>query len=219
MYKTPRRNHLFAGVDFHLLDIEIEDLLNMIPDLDTIMPMLRSFHGRGEFHFVFETFMDSAYRPKFSTMIGAASVRGTDLLVTDNQMLRRIARPLRFNTRNEVRIDSLTAEFDILRNEILVYPFVLTADRYQLVLEGHHNLNMQFLYYITITDSPLPFRFSLKINPDFRWMPVRFARARWDRFGEPEPPGVVENQQMQLRQRIRNVLVRQVVVREEEEYL
>jgi hypothetical protein len=217
IYQTPRRNHLFAGVDFHLLDIEIEDLLNMIPDLDTIMPMLRSFQGRGEFHFVFETFLDSLYNPKFSTMLGAASVRGTDLVLTESDELRSIARMLRFRTRDEIRIDSLTAEFDILRNELRVYPFLLTVDRYQLVIGGRHNLDMQMLYNISIVESPLPFRFSVNFNPDFWWIPVRPARAKWPRFHRPESPGVVESQQIQLRQRIRNALVRQVIVREEDE--
>ena len=219
IYRTPRRNHLFAGVDFHLLDIEIEDLLNMIPDLDTIMPMLRSFHGRGEFHFVFETFLDSLYRPKFSTMLGAASVRGTDLLLSESDELRSITRMLRFRRQDEIRIDSLTAEFDILRSEIRVYPFLLKADRYQVVIGGRHSLDMRMLYNVSIVESPLPFRFSVNFNPDFRWIPVRFARARWPRFHEPELPGIVENQQMQLRQRIRNALVRQVIVREEEDVL
>jgi len=217
IYQSPRRNHLFAGVDFHLLDIEIEDLLNMIPDLDTIMPMLRSFHGRGEFHFVFETFLDSLYSPKFSTMFGAASVRGTDLLVSESDELRSITRALRFRRQDEIRIDSLTAEFTILRNEIRVYPFVLTADRYQVVIDGRHSLDMQMLYHFSIVQSPLPFRFTVNFNPDFRWIPVRPGRARWGDIHLPEPQGIVERQQMRLREQIRNALVRQVIVREEEE--
>ena len=61
LYRTPRKNHLFIGVDYHMLEVEIEQLLTIIPDLDTIMPMLKSFKGKGEFHFVAETYMFSNY--------------------------------------------------------------------------------------------------------------------------------------------------------------
>src|SRR5690606_33217366 len=55
MYRTPRKNHLHLFLDYHLLDVEIEELLRMIPEIDSLMPMLNSFRGKGEFHFVVET--------------------------------------------------------------------------------------------------------------------------------------------------------------------
>ena len=71
MYKTPRKNHIYAGFDYHMLDIDIEALMKMIPDLDSIMPMLKSFKGKAEFHIAAETYMDSLYNPKKSTIRGA----------------------------------------------------------------------------------------------------------------------------------------------------
>ena len=49
LYRTPRKNHLFIGVDYHMLNVEIENLLTMFPDIDTMMPMLKSFKGRESF--------------------------------------------------------------------------------------------------------------------------------------------------------------------------
>ena len=40
MYRTPRKNHLFIGLDCHMLNVEIEALLKIIPDIDSMMPML-----------------------------------------------------------------------------------------------------------------------------------------------------------------------------------
>ncbi|MDD4848629.1 MAG: hypothetical protein PHR53_07705, partial [Bacteroidales bacterium] len=36
LYRSPRRNHLFVGLDFHLLDIDIDELIKMIPTIDTL---------------------------------------------------------------------------------------------------------------------------------------------------------------------------------------
>ena len=76
MYRTPRANHLFLGIDYHMMDVEISELLTMIPDIDSLMPMLRSFGGRGEFHIAAETYLDSLYNIKKSTLRGAASIQG-----------------------------------------------------------------------------------------------------------------------------------------------
>ena len=89
MYQTPRRNHLFVGLDFHMMKVEIADLLHMIPDLDSIMPMLRSFDGTGEFHLAAETNLDSLYNLKMSTLRGAASIRGEELKLVDGGDLCR----------------------------------------------------------------------------------------------------------------------------------
>ena len=67
MYRTPRMNHLFLGFDFHLLDIKIDKLIAMIPEVDTILPMLKAFSGNAEFHFAAETYLKSNYDIKYST--------------------------------------------------------------------------------------------------------------------------------------------------------
>ena len=76
MYRTPRTNHLYLGIDYRMMDVEISELLTMIPDIDSLMPMLRSFGGKGEFHIAAETYLDSLYNIKKSTLRGAASISG-----------------------------------------------------------------------------------------------------------------------------------------------
>jgi hypothetical protein len=70
LYRTPRKNHLFLGVDYHMLDVEIGELLTMIPDIDSLMPMLRSFGGKGEFHIAVETYLDSLYNILLTSTLG-----------------------------------------------------------------------------------------------------------------------------------------------------
>ena len=42
MYRTPRRNHLYVGFDYHMIDVDIDELLTMIPNLEQMVPMLSS---------------------------------------------------------------------------------------------------------------------------------------------------------------------------------
>ncbi|MBQ7532025.1 MAG: AsmA family protein [Paludibacteraceae bacterium] len=122
MYRTPRRNHLYVGMDYHMIDVDIEELIGMIPDLGQMMPMLSSFKGAAEFHLAAETYMNSQYKPKMSTLRGAAALTGKDLVVLDGETFSTISKLLLFNKKTENKIDSLNAEITIYKNEIDVYP-------------------------------------------------------------------------------------------------
>ncbi len=216
IYQTQWRDHLFVGIDFHLLEIEIKDLLNMIPELDTIMPMLRSFSGKGDFHLVAETNLDSLYNPKYSTILGAASIHAVDLVILDGEMFSKIAKVLRFKKKSENQVDSLTAEFQIDQERIDVFPFLLVMDRYKVVVGGRHRLDMNYEYNVSLVESPLPFRFSVRLDSKRRF-PVWPAKAKYPNFYRPASRHVVESQQMQIRQRIRNALLKQVNIKEDDE--
>ncbi len=207
MYRTPRKNHLFLGLDYHMLDIEIERLLQMIPEIDTIMPMLRSFRGAGEFHMAIETYLDSTYTLKMSTLRGAASIRGKDLVLMDGETFSEIARTLRFSRRAENRVDSLSAEFTIFRNEIDVYPFLIVMDRYEAVVGGRHNLDMSFNYHISLVNSPLPVRLGIDVSGTMDNLSYRLASPRYAELYRPASRGVVSGKQLELRQLIRDALL------------
>ena len=211
MYRTPRKNHLFLGLDYHMLDIEIEELLNMIPDIDTLMPMLRSFRGKGEFHLAIESYLDSTYSIKKSTLRGASSIKGENLVLLDGETFSEIARTLRFNKRTENRVDSLSAEFTIFREEIDVYPFLIVMDRYRAVVGGRHNFDLSFDYHITVVDSPLPVRLGIDIKGNMDDFNYRLAPTRYAELYRPASRRIVENKQLELRRMIREALTQKVI--------
>ena len=150
LYRSPRPNHLYLGLDYHMVDIQIDELLSMFPDLDTIMPMLSSFKGQGEFHLAAETYLDKNYNLKKSTLRGASSIRGDNLVLMDSETFSKISKILMFNKKTENKIDSLSAEFTVFKNEVDVYPFTIVMDKYKAVVGGRHNLDMSFDYHISL---------------------------------------------------------------------
>lgn len=175
MYKSPRKNHLYLGLDLHLLEIDIAEMINLIPELDTIVPMLASFAGDAEFHFAAETYLKSNYDLKISTLRGACAIHGKDLTVLDNATFRKLARMLNFKDKDHNKIDNLSVEVTAFKNEIDVYPTLITLDKYQAVVGGRHNLDMTFDYRLGISN-PWPFRrLGIKIGGDLDDMKFRFT--------------------------------------------
>lgn len=211
MYRTPRTNHLFLGLDYHMLNIEIGKIPEMIPDVDTIMPMLRSFKGKGEFHITIETYLDSLYNVKLSTLRGAASIKGNNLVLMDGKTFSEISKTLKFNKHTENRVDSLSAEFTIFRNEIDIYPFLIVMDKYKAVVAGRHNLDMSFDYNISVVDCPVPIKLGVDVKGNMDDLSYNLGKCKYAEFYRPSSRDVVENKQLELRKLIRDALTRKVM--------
>lgn len=206
MYRTPRKNHLYLGFDYHMMDVEISELLTMIPDIDSLMPMLKSFGGRGEFHIAAETYLDSLYNIKKSTLRGAASIQGNNLVLMDGQTFSEIAKTLRFNKKTQNKVDSLSAEFTIFRNEIDVYPFLIVMDKYKAVIAGRHNFDMTFDYHVSVVDCPLPIKLGVDIKGNVDNLSYKLAKCRYAEYFRPTSRHEVESKQLELRKMIRQTL-------------
>lgn len=214
MYKSELRNHLFVGANFHLLDIEIADLIRMIPDIDTIVPMLSAFDGKAEFHLAAETNLTANYDIKMSTLKATAAIEGKDLVLMDSETFSTISKYLFFNKKTKNKVDSLSVELAVNRRKATLYPFLITMDKYQAVVAGSHNItgNMGFNYNVSITDWPLP-----GIHPgvditgnleDLSFKPL--AKGKYVNLYKPAKRNATQAQTLELKSLISNSLKRTV---------
>ena len=187
IYKSKRKNHLYVGLDFHLLDIDIAEMIKIMPDLDTIVPMLKSFSGNAEFHFAAETNLKSDYSLKYSTLKAACSIEGSDLVVLDSETFNSIKKKLMFSRKTDNKIDSLDVQFTVFKNEIDVYPFSISMDKYSAMIYGRHNLDMSYDYNISVLSPPILSRLGVEIKgPDFDNMKFKVRRSRHKNLFKPE---------------------------------
>lgn len=200
IYKSPRKNHLYVGFDFHLLDIDIAEMINLVPDIDTIVPMLKSFAGNAEFHLAAETNLKSDYSLKYSTLKAACSIEGKDLVVLDSETFNEIKRYLMFNKNTSNKIDALDVQFTLFRNEIDVYPFLVSLDKYQVALYGRHNLDMSYDYNFSVINPPILNKLGLEVKgPDFDDMHFKLRRGKIKNIYKPEKRDHVEEKILELK--------------------
>lgn len=207
MYKSPRKNHLFLGFDFHLLDIEIDELIHMIPEVDSIIPMLSAFDGEAQFHFAAETYLKSNYELKMSTLRAAGAIEGKDLVVLDQNTYGQIAKLLRFEKDTRNVVDSLNVELTVFRNEVDLYPFLISMDDYQAVIGGRHNIDndLSFDYHVSLTN-PMLLRAGLDITGSLDDMKFKLTECKYKNLYRPEKRNVVQSRTLELKQLIRDSL-------------
>ena len=212
MYKSPRKNHLFAGIDFHLMDIEIDDLIRMIPKVDSIVPMLKSFDGQAQFHFAGESYLKSNYDFKLSTLRGAAAIEGKDLVVLPSSTFATIKKYLMTDKSTENRIDSLDVELSVFKDEVDLYPFRVRLGQYEAIVAGRHNINrdFDFNYHLSVTDAPVPVRLGLDVSGTLDDMHFKLAPCRYNNLYKPERRNGIQERTLQLKTLINESLKRNV---------
>ena len=210
MYRTPRRNHIYVGFDYHMIDIDIAELIRMIPQLDSIVPMLRAFKGAAEFHLAAETYTNAKYELKPSTLRGACSIFGKDLVVMDNATFSKISKLLLFNKKTENKVDSISAELTVYKKEIDVYPFCVSLDNYMVALGGRHNLDMTFDYDINVLS---PIYLGVNVSGNIDDLKIKLAKCKFAKDFRPVFHGKTDSQSAELRQIIRDSMRKNVKIK------
>lgn len=210
VYKSPRVNHLFAGLDFHLLDITVEELIDMVPAIDTLVPMLSAFKGKANFHLAAECNMNAFYQPKMSTLLGAAAISGQNLVVMDDKTISDIAKLLQMkNWRekdNSLKIDSLSVEATVFRKDITVYPFLLDLHNYRLCIGGRHNLDNACNYHLELLKCPLPVRLAVDVTGSLDKPNIQLGSVKFAELYKPEKQDAVQARTIELKKIIRQAL-------------
>ena len=214
MYRTPRRSHLYLGFDYHMIDVDIDELLTMIPNLEQMVPMLSSFKGAAQFHLAAETYLNSQYQPKMSTLRGAASLTGKDLVVLDGETFSKISKLLLFNKKTENRIDSINAELTVYKNEIDVYPLCVQMDNYMVALGGRHNTDMTFNYDINVLS---PIYLGVNVSGNIDDLKIKLAKCKFAQDFRPRWFDKADTQSLELRQRIKASMERNVRIKSNQE--
>ena len=211
MYQSPRKNHLFLGMDFHLLNVQIYDLLHLIPEIDTIVPMLKTFDGAAEFHIAAQTNLKSNYELKMSTLRASADIEGANLRVKDIASFTKITDMLKVSTNGEYKVDSIDIQLTAFRNEVDLWPFQVCLGKYKATIDGHYNLNTIGEYHISVTDSPLPTRLGLKISGPLNNLSYSLESCKYPHLYRPERRNDTEKMVMELKKQIADRLKENVL--------
>lgn len=209
-YSTQSKDELNAGFDINLADITANEVIELFPAVDSIVPMLKSFKGSLDCEVAATTKIDTNMNIIFPSINGVMKIAGRDLSITDDDGLKKIGRILMFKDVNNLRISDMTVQGIISDNELEVFPFVMGVDRYKLALSGLQNFNNEFSYHVSILDSPLPFKFGVNLWGSFDNWKWRVCKAKYRDAGVPVFTKELKDMQYNLLGAIHNVFDRGV---------
>jgi len=206
VYKATDTLRAYAGFALQMHDIRVDSLVTLMPALDTLFPMLRSFAGTVDFHIAADAWLDSAMMIDLPTLRGAAYLDGKNLVLMDGETFAEISKMLMFKNKERNLIDSISVDLTVKDGTVEIFPFLVEIDRYKAAVGGQHNMDMTFKYHISVLKSPLPFRAGIDISGSLEKMKYRITKAKYKDLFIPSRKAKVDSTQLNLKTRIREML-------------
>lgn len=214
LYATKTKEDVNTGFDLEMRNMQVEKLIDLIPSVDTLLPMLRSFRGTISCQLAATADIDTSMNIILPSLNGVARIKGKELVLLDGQTFAEIAKMLRFKNRETNIIDSISVEMLVADNKVEMFPFIMQMDRYQAAVSGVQNLDMSFKYHISVIKSPLPMRLGINIFGDnFDKMKFRLGKPKYKNANIPSYTRVIDSSRVNLIHSINDIFIKGVDVR------
>lgn len=205
-YSTKSKKDLQAGFSLNLNNITAEKVISLMPSVDTLMPLLKSFKGLLNCEIACTAQLDTNMNLITPSINGVMRIEGEDLSISDNELFRTLAKKLIFKNKQEGTIDKMTVEGVIKDNVVEIFPFMLKIDRYTLAMSGLQNLDMSFKYHVSVLKSPLLFRIGLDLyGPDFDNFHFKIGKAKYKSNNIPVFSAVIDDTKINLVESIKGI--------------
>ena len=205
-YATRNKQDIKVGFDLNFNEITSDKVISLMPAIDTIMPLLKSFSGLLDCEVAATAALDTNMNIIMPSINGVMRFGGEDLTIANNDMFKSLARKLLFKNKKEGKIEKMVVEGVIKDNTLEVFPFILHMDRYMLALSGIQNLDMSYRYHASLIKSPFLIRLGVDVyGDDFDNMKFKIGRAKYKSSTVPVFSAVVDQTKINLVKSIQDI--------------
>lgn len=174
-----------TGIELLAKKIDIHSIIELIPSIDTLVPMLRSFEGVVNFGITARAELTQGFAFDLNKLRATVSLHGENLVLLDKETFAEISKMLMFKNKKRNVVDSIDVQMAIRNGEINIYPFLMQLDRYRVAVGGQHNMNNTFNYHISVLKSPIPFKLGVNVSGSLDDMKVRLGKTQYKFTNEP----------------------------------
>ncbi len=205
-YSTLSKDEIKAGFDLSLVDITAEKVITLIPAVDTLMPLLKTFSGDLDVSLAATSDIDTTMNLVLPTMDGVMRISGKDLTLRPDKDISRIMKIMMFRNSKRAVIDNMYVTAMVRDNTIEIFPFVLDIDRYMLAASGIQHLDESFRYHVSVIRSPLLIKFGINAwGKDFDHVRFGVGRAKYRNPNVPVFTRQLDTVQYSLLSSIHNI--------------
>ncbi len=164
LYSAPDLENIDFAIGLVVRKLQLRKLLNLMPQIDSLMPMLNSVSGIVTAELAATSSLDSVLNFKSHTLRAMLKLTGDSLVLLDNETFRTIGKWLMFKHKDQNMIDHMNVELQVADNMLHLFPFVFDFDRYRIGVAGSNDMAFNLNYHIAVLKSPIPFKFGVYIK-------------------------------------------------------
>lgn len=208
LYYAPTLSDVSFGLGLDLRRFNIGRVTEILPTLDTIMPILNTLGGIIDVGISATTPVDSMLNIDIPNLRALVQLSGDSLRVLDEKTFKTISKWLFFHDKKKNLIDHMDVKLTVEENQLSLYPFMFDFDRYRIGVMGHNDMDMNLDYHVSILRSPIPFKFGVNVKGNVDKMKIRLGRARFRENMAAETSALADTVRLNLAREISNVFKR-----------
>lgn len=209
-YSTRTKNDISAGLNLNMKDMRADEIISLIPAIDSIMPALKIFEGRLGLELSATARLDTNMNVIIPTLDGVTRIRGEELRIHDKGQLGRLPARFIFGKKPFMDIENLAADAIIHDSKLEVFPFILSTDRFRFALRGTQNFDKTMYYHASVLKSPMLVRFGVNVFGSLDNLHFSLGRAKYRDGQIPAYSAQLDTVQINLSKSIRNIFRRGV---------
>jgi len=178
LYSAPTKKDVTFAAGMKIKRFNLHEITHIMPQLDTIMPMLSYMEGIVDADAALTTSIDSLMNLDLRTTNMALKLSGDSLVLLDSDTFRKVAKWMLFKNKKRNMIDHMDVELSIHDGMLDLYPFIFDMDRYKLGVRGSNDAALNLDYHVAVLKSPIPFRFGINVKGTPEKIKIRLGRAK-----------------------------------------
>lgn len=163
LYSSQALNNVSACVDLSISNVDAAGVIQLVPQIDTIAPMIKSLKGTLGLRAALTTQIDTLFNLKEGKTEGYLRIVGRELELRDSDNLTKIMKLLQFKDKEKLHMDEFLVEARLTNKQFQVYPFLMNLDkRYIVGAEGSLYDDGSYKYHVDLLKSA----FGIKLGLD-----------------------------------------------------
>lgn len=210
LYSAKSKDMASFAFGLNVKDLRIRHFLDLMPSLDSIIPLLSDISGIINADVAATSDLDSQMNLKIPTLKAAVKISGDSLVLVDQQTFKKIGKWLLFKNKERNVIDKMTVEMLVQDSRLDLFPFIFDLDRYRLGVMGTNDMAMNLNYHVAVLKSPIPFKFGINISGNMDNMKIRLGKAKFNENKLPQTVAIADTTRINLVKEIGNIFRRGV---------
>jgi hypothetical protein len=178
LYSTRDINDILMSLDLGFEKIDVNMFFNRFSQFKEMMPIMENLSGFVSAKVACSTRLLPSMDLDFPSVRAVLEIRGNDLKVHQDALIRKVARLLLIGN-HDININDMLIQVSIHDNLLELYPFLFEFDRYKLGLLGENDFDGNMYYHVSILKSPIPFRWGINIKGNMDKYKIRFGGAKY----------------------------------------
>ncbi len=178
-YDTHDIQNIAANVALGMNDLELSRLYTAFPALTEKVPEIKNLTGRFDIDTKFSARLFPTMYVMTPALRAGLRIQADDLYLHQDREIRRVAHLMMIHSRDPLHIADLDIRASVFDNMVMLHPFDLNLDRYELRVAGLNNFNGRMFYHMGVKDWPLMFPFGVNVKGTFGHPEIRLGSSTW----------------------------------------